>query len=109
MSPFEIHVEVKDYYCHCYVCKKVLLALARQFVKEEPYHSWLVRIKGKTGETPALCGDCEFRNEERRSPVLGRKRMKFFRNGGRRCFGDASSLAIIGNEEVPLDKFLKAI
>ena len=56
----EFEVEVKDYYCHCYGCEKDFLALKRNFVKEEPYHSWLRRIKGKTDETPYLCEDCEW-------------------------------------------------
>ena len=55
----EFEVEVKDYYCHCYHCEKEFLALKRDFVKKEPYHSWLRRIKGKTDETSYLCADCK--------------------------------------------------
>ena len=58
MTNAEFEVEVKDYYCHCRVCKKVFLAMAKEFVKEEPYHSWLIRIKGKTDEKPYFCVNC---------------------------------------------------
>ena len=51
-------VEVKDYYCHCYVCEKVFLAMAREFVKEESTYSWLILIEGKTDGEPYLCVDC---------------------------------------------------
>jgi len=51
-------IAVKDYYCHCYGCGGVVLALASRFVEEEPYRGWLARIKGKTDEVPHLCTDC---------------------------------------------------
>ena len=66
MSGAEFEVEVKDYYFHCYGCEMVFLALPRRFVEEEPYHSWLVRIEGRTEEEASLCRDCRLGNKRQR-------------------------------------------
>jgi len=53
-------VEIKDYYCYCSECKQNFLAMSKAFVREEPYHSWLLRIDGKTAEQPYICRNCYY-------------------------------------------------